>query len=93
MKGVIPTHVLLHMAKLLQEEFGGLRLEEQFDLLAATSTGSLISGMILLGAHRQLCSGGRLRALAEAVHKRSPQLINVLVQAGASARRARRTSR
>ena len=54
MKGVIPTHVLLHMAKLLKEEFGGLKLEDQFDLLAATSTGSLISGMILLGAHWQL---------------------------------------
>ena len=51
MKGVIPTHVLLHMAKLLQEKFGGLRLDGQFDLLGATSTGSLVSRMILLGAH------------------------------------------
>ena len=53
MKGVIPTHVLLHMAKLLREEFGGLELEDQFDVLSATSTGMLISDMILLGAHWQ----------------------------------------
>ena len=48
MKGVVPSEMLLHIGKRLKEEFGGLQLVDQFDFMAATSTGTLIVGMLLL---------------------------------------------
>lgn len=49
MKGLVPTHTLLYIEKKLRDEFGGLNLVDQFDMFAATSTGSIVSSFMLLG--------------------------------------------
>lgn len=54
MKGIVQTHVLLHIEKKLNDEFGGLKLLEQFDMFAATSTGSIVSALMLLGITRAI---------------------------------------
>ena len=56
MKGIVPTHVLLHMEKRLHDEFGGLKLVDQFDMFSATSTGSIVSALMMLGTN---CRGSK----------------------------------
>ena len=51
MKGIVQTHILLHMEKRLHNEFGGLKLVDQFDMFSATSTGSIVSALMMLGTN------------------------------------------
>ena len=54
MKGVVLIHVLLHIEKKLHDEFPGMKLADQFDMFSGTSTGSIVSVLMLLGISRML---------------------------------------